>query len=182
MQRGKRLTVILTIGVSGFALAAVAGLAVAKSFTLHTANDVSVKGKTESIVVNGHGVTVYDLSGETTKHALCTKADGCFAFWFPVTVSSSHAKVAKGPGVSGKVGTWHRNGFFQVTLGGHPLYTFKFDNNKKGNTSGEGIVSFGGTWHVLRASSQKSPNTTPSTTTTTMSTTSTSSTYTYPGY
>jgi len=170
--------------VSGFALAAVAGLAVAKSFTLGTAKNVSVKGKTESIVVNGRGVTVYDLSGETTRHVLCTMANGCLSFWFPVKVASGKAKLSKGPGVRGKLGTWHRNGFFQVTLGGHPLYTFKLDNNKKGSATGEGIVSFGGTWHVLRASAaSKATNTTTTSSTTSMTSTSSTPSYPYPpGY
>jgi predicted lipoprotein with Yx(FWY)xxD motif len=34
-------------------------------------------------------------------------------------------------------------------LDGHPLYRYAGDNNTKGNAKGEGIRSFGGTWHVV---------------------------------
>jgi predicted lipoprotein with Yx(FWY)xxD motif len=36
-----------------------------------------------------------------------------------------------------------------VTLNGRPLYTFALDKGKKGSAKGEGIVAFGGTWHVV---------------------------------
>jgi predicted lipoprotein with Yx(FWY)xxD motif len=169
-NRVKRSVALLAIGVSGFALAAVAGIAVAKSFTLGAAKNVSVKGKKESIVVNSKGLTVYDLIPETTRRALCKSSNGCLSFWFPVTVSSAKAKLSAAPGVKGKLGTWQRNGFLQVTLGGHPLYTFKLDDKKRGKATGEGIASFGGTWHVLRASTGKKSTNTPSTSTSTTTT------------
>jgi predicted lipoprotein with Yx(FWY)xxD motif len=40
----------------------------------------------------------------------------------------------------------------QVTFDGCPLYTFVKDTGA-GQTHGEGIVAFGGTWGLLRASS-----------------------------
>jgi predicted lipoprotein with Yx(FWY)xxD motif len=144
---------MLLAGIAGLALAALTGLAVAKSFTLGVAKNVSVSSKREAIVVNSHGISVYDLVPETTRHPLCTKANGCFKFWFPVKVASAKTKPTKAPGIGGKLGVWHRDGFFQVTLAGHPLYTFKFDNNKRGSATGEGIKNFKGTWHVIRASS-----------------------------
>ena len=48
-----------------------------------------------------------------------------------------------------------RDGFTQVTLNGHPLYTFEGDGNKAGVANGNGIVAFGGTWHVVVAGSAK---------------------------
>jgi hypothetical protein len=71
-------------------------------------------------------------------------------FWFPVTVSSAK-KLTAAPGVKGKLGVWHRNGFFQATLRGRPLYTFIGDS-KKAVATGEGIKSFGGTWHLIKTS------------------------------
>jgi hypothetical protein len=85
--------------------------------------------------------------------------------------------VTAAKGIKGKLGVLHRSGFFQVTLNGHPLYTFKLDNAKKGNTTGEGIVSFGGTWHVIAVgSTTTNTNTMPTNTGTT-----TTSTNPYPG-
>jgi predicted lipoprotein with Yx(FWY)xxD motif len=171
---------MLLAGIAGLALAAMTGLAVAKSFTLGVAKNAKVtniKGVTkhENVVSNAHGVSVYTLTHDTIHHPGCTKANGCFAFWFPVTVSSKNSKLTKAPGVKGKLGTFHRDGFFQVTLDKHPLYTFKLDNKHKGVATGEGIPSFGGIWHVEQATATKT-----SQTTSTSTSTSTSTGYTYP--
>src|SRR6185437_15548362 len=117
----------------------------------------------------------YTLSGDTTKHPKCTKAGGCFQFWPPVTVSSAKG-LSKAAGVKGKLGVFKRNGIMQVTLGGHPLYTFANDH-KKNNATGEALMTFGGTWHVVKDAAGGSGSS--STTTTSTSTTTTSP---YPGY
>ena len=145
---------MLLTAVAGFATAALVGIAYAKTFTLQVAMNAKVtntKGTTkrENIVVNSRGFALYTLSGETTHHALCTKAQGCFRFWPPLTVASAK-KLSEAPGIKGRLGAWHRNGFFQVTLGGHPLYRFAADTKKHAAT-GEGIHRFGGTWHVAKA-------------------------------
>jgi predicted lipoprotein with Yx(FWY)xxD motif len=44
------------------------------------------------------------------------------------------------------------DGMKQVTYGGHPLYTYLGDRSP-GQTTGEGIQSFGGIWWVLSATS-----------------------------
>ncbi len=161
---------MLVAAIAGVAVAALAGLAVARSFTLQTdknAQVTSVKGvtKRENVVANTQGVAVYTLTHDSIQHPGCTKANGCFAFWFPVTVHSKSSKLTKAPGIKGKLRLFHRNGFFQVTLDNHPLYTFKLDNKLKGVAKGEGIPSFGGVWHVVttsRAGSVKGPQTTSS--------------------
>jgi predicted lipoprotein with Yx(FWY)xxD motif len=183
IPRGRRraayAAVSLVAGFGGVGAAALAGLASAKSpTTLGIAKNVPVKSNTENVVVNGHGVTVYTLSGDTARHLECTRANTCFQFWFPVRASSARAKLTAANGIKGKLGKLHRNGFYQVTLGGHPLYTFLGDAAKQRHATGEGIASFGGTWHVIAVkSSVKSTTTMTSTTTTTPYTTPT---YTYP--
>ena len=92
----------------------------------------------------------------------------CFQFWPPVKVTSAK-KLSGAHGVKGKLAVWHRNGFMQLTLGGHPLYTYAGDS-KRHVATGEGIKGFNGTWHVVKASPAHSggtPTTTTSTTTTT---------------
>ena len=42
----------------------------------------------------------------------------------------------------------------QVTYNGHPLYYFVGDA-KPGDTTGEGIIAFGGGWDVLSPSGMK---------------------------
>jgi predicted lipoprotein with Yx(FWY)xxD motif len=148
---GLRAAVVAAL--AGFATAALVGVAVAKTFTLQVARNARVTNQAgtttrESIVVNSRAFAVYALSGDSMRHPKC-KTKGCFAFWPPVTVSSPR-KLSKGPGVAGKLGVWHRDGFFQVTLGGHPLYRFAPDGQRD-HATGEGIHSFGGTWHAVKA-------------------------------
>jgi predicted lipoprotein with Yx(FWY)xxD motif len=154
-----RVLLLTSAALSGFGVAALASLAIAKPahHTLGIGKNVLVDGSTrETIVVNGHGVAVYDLIPETTKNLLCTKANGCLAVWLPVTVPSKNSKLTKATGIKGKLGLFHRNGVFQVTLGGHPLYRFKLDHNQKGVANGDKVMSFGGTWHVFRVSGPQS--------------------------
>jgi predicted lipoprotein with Yx(FWY)xxD motif len=151
MRRPRSLVVVLA-GVAGFAVALLAGLAVAKSFTLSVAKNAPVTNfnthamKKENIVVAG-GFAVYTLTGNNLKD--CTKANMCFHFWPPVTIAAGKMPTA-GPGVKGKLGTIKHDGVNQVTLGGHPLYRFLLDTHKRAAV-GEGVMSFGGTWHVALA-------------------------------
>lgn len=183
-RRLRRIHIAVAVAVlAGFASAALVGLAVAKTLTLQVAKAASVTNavsgvtQTENIVINGKGRAVYMLSGDTTKHPKCTKANGCFSFWPPVTVSSAKS-LSKAAGVKGRLGTFKRSGITQVTLNGHPLYTFSNDH-KKNNATGEGVNGFNGIWHVVKgagASTGSSSNSTPT------SSTSTTPTSPYPGY
>jgi predicted lipoprotein with Yx(FWY)xxD motif len=162
---------------AGAGLATLAGMALAKTFTLNVAKhgevtDTTMTKTEEPIAVNSHGIAVYRLAGETTHHFLCTNANGCLSFWFPVT-APAHGKPTAAAGIKGKLGKVKRGSVSQLTLGGHPLYTFKLDGHEKAHATGEGIVSFGGTWHVITASAKGG-------TTSTNPTTSTSTTTTMP--
>lgn len=177
-RRLRRIQVAVVIAaVAGLASAALVGLAVAKTLTLQTARSASVTNtmtgstKTEGIVVNSKGRAVYTLSGDSAGHEKCTKANGCWGFWPPVTVSSAKG-LSKATGVKGRLGTLKRNGIIQVTLGGHPLYTY-LNDHKRANATGEGITNFGGTWHVVKDAARgasSSPTTSTSTTTSTTTT------------
>ncbi|MGH2867022.1 MAG: COG4315 family predicted lipoprotein [Solirubrobacteraceae bacterium] len=169
---------MLVIAVSvGFTVAvAVAGIvsaAIVPKPTLQIAQHASVtdqahKTTVASIVVNVPGRAVYQLSGDSARHPKCTQANGCFQFWPPVKVASVKS-LHKASAISGKLGTWHRDGFLQVTLNGHPLYTFALDSRRHAAT-GEAVKSFKGTWHVLRGKSTSPP---PPTTTSTSTTSTT---------
>jgi predicted lipoprotein with Yx(FWY)xxD motif len=168
-RRARLWAAALGAGLAGAALAALAGLAIAKATTLGVAKNVKLGTKTENIVVDSKGLTVYTLSPETAKNRFCMKTNACFGFWPPVTVSSAHAKLTAAAGVKGKLGITHMFGVFQVTLDGHPLYRFKFDT-AKGKVQGEGIPSAfggGGKWHVVKANATSHAPTHTTTTTTT---------------
>jgi predicted lipoprotein with Yx(FWY)xxD motif len=112
----------------------------------------------QRVAVNAGGRTLYTLSGESVHHLLCKSAE-CLKVWPPVRLSPSSAKLKAGSGLQGRLGTLRRSGgIVQVTLRGRPLYRFAGDSGK-GQANGEGIVSFGGTWHAARASTNTAPGT-----------------------
>jgi predicted lipoprotein with Yx(FWY)xxD motif len=163
-ERPTRLWLVLAVVAAAAITVAATALAAGSSLTL-SSNANSMLGK--PVVVNPQGRTLYRLSPETSKHLLC-KSKECLTNWPPLTVKSAKTKLKAGSGVSGKLGLLHRsNGTFQVTLNGLPLYRYAGDS-AKGDVNGEGIESFGGTWHAVKASSSSStaPTTTGTTTTT----------------
>jgi predicted lipoprotein with Yx(FWY)xxD motif len=113
----------------------------------------------ETIAVDTHGRTLYALSPETAHHLLC-RSRACLQLWIPLTVSSGKASPRAGSGVQGHLGLLRRqNGKWQVTLRGMPLYRFSGDS-AKGQANGQGIMSFGGTWHAV--TSEAHPSSAPS--------------------
>jgi predicted lipoprotein with Yx(FWY)xxD motif len=141
-----------------------AGAAVAKVLTLQVAKNAPVTNQSgttthENIAVTSRGLAIYTLTGDSRAHPECTAANGCFRFWPPVTVASGKTP-SKASGITGKLGVWRRDGFTQVTLGGHPLYRYIGDI-KRDDATGEGIRTFGGTWHVVRAAGVKAVSSSP---------------------
>ena len=153
----------LIAGAVIVAMLAVAAVALAKTFTLNVAKNATVTNAQtmatthENIGVNGRGFAVYWLSGDSKSHPKCTQSNGCFKFWPPVTAASAKA-LSKASGISGKLTSWTRDGFTQAVLGGHPIYTFAPDT-KKHDATGDHVVAFGGTWHVVIASGSTAANT-----------------------
>jgi predicted lipoprotein with Yx(FWY)xxD motif len=180
---GPKVAVGTIFALAGFATAALVGVAIARTFTLKVVKNAQVTNQagstmSENIVGNSHGFALYELTGDSRAHPECTKAKGCFSFWPPLTVAS-RKNLSKASGISGKLGVWRRNGFLQVTLAGHPLYRYSGDARKDAAT-GEGIQSFGGTWHVVKAAAAAGAQTTSGGMTGTMTTTPTSPTTTTP--
>ena len=93
-----------------------------------------------TIVVDSTGKTVYTLTNGSQQVA-CSGA--CLQVWPAVSLPAGTTK-ATGSGVKNvaAMGT-------QVTINGAPVYTFSGDASA-GSTNGEGINSFGGTWHVVK--------------------------------
>lgn len=168
----RKMPIVIVTAAVGVGAAALVSVALARTFTLDIAahasvtNAVSHATTQESIVTDAKGLAVYTLSGDTKQHPKCTKANGCFKFWPPVTVASA-SKLNRQSGIKGRLGTFKRNGFVQVTLSGHPLYTFVMD--KRDHATGEDFSGFKGVWHVIKASSANAAgqmtNTTGTTTT-----------------
>ena len=109
---------------------------------------------TESVAVGPAGYPVYTFQGETTQHIICQKTastkTNCWAFWPPVSVSSSNG-ISKPSGIVGKLGTFSNHGVLQLTLNGQPLYYFSPDLASKNKTqaTGDEIKTFGSIWHIV---------------------------------
>jgi len=175
----KRL-IMPTAAIAGLATAALVSVAIAKTFTLNVAQNAPVTNQMsvtthEAILTGVHGKAIYTLTGDSKKHPECKRSNQCFMFWPPVTEPSGK-QATKAAGIKGKLGTWARNGFVQVTLGGHPLYYYSGDPKHVTHAKGEGIVSFGGTWHVWKIGSSGGGNTGTTGTTNTMTTNTTTCT------
>ncbi len=130
-----------------------AGLAVAGGMVSLGVAQRTVGGQSATIVVDGRGVTVYELGGESLAHLQClTRA--CLNTWPPLKVSSATSRVQKAGRVPGAVSIMHRvkGRFYQVMLDRHPLYYYSGDHGASGSTKGQGITSYGGTWHVVGGS------------------------------
>jgi predicted lipoprotein with Yx(FWY)xxD motif len=156
--RRPSLGALVVAGVIAVSLSATA-LAASSALTLGSASNSMLS---EQVVVNAQGRTLYSLSPETARHLLC-KSGECLKHWPPVTVGSSKVKLKAGGGVQGHLGMLRRsNGMLQVTLRGLPLYRYSGDH-AKGAANGDGIESFGGTWHAVTATGGAAKPTTPST-------------------
>jgi predicted lipoprotein with Yx(FWY)xxD motif len=167
--RLRRRTGYATFLAAIIAAASLAAVAIAKTTTLSVAKNGKVSNqhkppvtKNEPIAVS-KGKAVYLLTGDSKRHSECTgmapKGNGCLAIWLPVTVPNANSKPSVAKGIKGKLGVWNRTGLsgrtiHQVTLAGHPLYTFIVDTQKN-HATGEGIVHFGGTWHAITATVSK---------------------------
>ncbi len=88
------------------------------------------------------GRVVYLLTSDPTGTSTCTGS--CLRSWPPVLV----AGVPVSSGVSATLGTLSRPEGLQLTIAGHPAYTYAGDS-AAGQTTGQGITSFGGTWWAL---------------------------------
>lgn len=139
-----RATLALALALAVLA-GALAGPALAGG-TAPLVKTAKVGGKT--IVVDRRGHALYVLTPETARKLLCTAS--CLPYW-PVVRAPKTGRLVAGKGISGKLGRLSRGaGSFQATLRGVPVYTFVGDT-KAGVATGDGVQSFGGTWHVVLA-------------------------------
>ncbi len=122
---------------------------------------------TAKIVGAARGFAVYTLTGDSKSHPKCL-SKACRTIWPWVAVANGKTPT-KNAAIKAKLGVWKHNGVSQLTLGGHPLYFFAGlppaiagDKTRK-RAHGEGIVSFGGTWHVWKVSSSSPASTMPTT-------------------
>jgi predicted lipoprotein with Yx(FWY)xxD motif len=98
-----------------------------------------------TILVDGTGRTVYEFANDTGSTSTCD--GGCASIWPPVVAPDS--LPAPLTGVSGELGSTTRNdGSRQLTIAGHPVYTYVGDG-AAGDTNGQGLDLNGGEWNVV---------------------------------
>jgi len=106
---------------------------------------VASEGNLGRILVDSQGRTLYLFQKDSGTKSACFGA--CATNWPPVRATG---KPTAGSGLKASLlGTTRRSdGKPQVTYNGHPLYTFVGDQ-KPGDTTGQAIKAFGGSWFVL---------------------------------
>lgn len=105
-----------------------------------------------TVLASRRGETYYLLSTEAHDRLRCT--GGCLSIWPPILLRPGARPVARGAGIDGRLGEVRRpGGEEQMTYNGYPLYGYVGDTGP-GGTAGQGIVSFGGTWYLVRAAAR----------------------------
>ncbi|MEQ4205195.1 hypothetical protein [Actinopolymorpha sp. B9G3] len=110
------------------------------------------------IVADAKGMPLYVNDLDTGRKIAC--GGECAMTWRPFAVASA-AVPLKLRGVNGSFGTVKRsNGTFQLTLTGHPVYTYTKEGTR-GTAKGNGMTdTYQGrkfTWHVVTATGRVEP-------------------------
>jgi predicted lipoprotein with Yx(FWY)xxD motif len=98
-----------------------------------------------NILVNSQGRTLYLFSRDTGTTSECSGA--CAVNWPPLQAAGKPT-IGSGAKASLISTTTRSDGTRQVTYNDHPLYLFANDT-KAGNTNGEGLNAFGGSWFAV---------------------------------
>lgn len=97
------------------------------------------------ILVDSHGHSLYLFDRDSRGKSSCY--GGCAGEWPPLIASGkAHANSGIKAALLGR--TKRRDGRWQVTYKGHPLYTFSGDT-ARGQINGEGLDDFGGWWYLI---------------------------------
>jgi predicted lipoprotein with Yx(FWY)xxD motif len=97
------------------------------------------------ILVDAQGRTIYDFANDTGSRSTCNGE--CAHDWMPVAAPA--AVPASVSGVPAELGSTKRDdGTQQLTVAGHPVYTFEGDS-APGQTNGNGINLNGGLWTAV---------------------------------
>jgi predicted lipoprotein with Yx(FWY)xxD motif len=103
-------------------------------------------GSLGKILVNAQGQVLYSF---TKGGAPVPCSASCLAVWPAVTLPAG-VTAPTGSSAVGTLGTTTSNGVTQITVGGLPLFTYAGDS-APGVANGNNLVSFGGTWKVVKA-------------------------------
>jgi len=97
-----------------------------------------------TILTNAQGGSLYYFLPERGGKIVCSSS-ACTTYWPPSLTAGGNP--TGGAGVTGQLGVVMRAGGDQITYSTWPLYTFAGDK-APGQTTGQGVVAFGGKWQV----------------------------------
>lgn len=103
---------------------------------------ITVAGTSKQVLTTPAGLTLYYLSSDVAATPKCSGA--CLTHWPPLLSTGTPVLPS---GVSGTLTVVQNSNGSQVAYNGHLLYTFANDK-AQGDSKGEGINAFGGTWHA----------------------------------
>jgi predicted lipoprotein with Yx(FWY)xxD motif len=106
-----------------------------------------------TVVVDRKGRSVYILTSGDHTNVSCTAASGCTKVWPDLPLPDGVSAAKAGHGVQASLlGTKKlTDGKTYPTYNGWLMYEYTGDSGR-GQANGQGIKSYGGTWHVLDAS------------------------------
>ncbi|MCU1468212.1 MAG: hypothetical protein JWM72_4140 [Actinomycetia bacterium] len=110
------------------------------------------------ILVDGQGRTLYLFQKDSGTTSACTGS--CTTFWPPLTATGTPT-VGSGANSSLIATAMRSDGKTQVVYNGHPVYLYTGDH-KAGDTTGQGLVAFGGGWFALSAAGDQISSSAPS--------------------
>jgi predicted lipoprotein with Yx(FWY)xxD motif len=145
------------LGALPLAVLALAGCGGSASHALPITSDgrpatVGVAGTgLGDVLVDRQGHTLYLFERDSGTMSSCTGA--CAVNWPPLRVRGTPL-VGSGAKPSNVGRAARPDGISQLTYNGHPLYTFVNDK-KPGDTNGEGINAFGGSWFAVSPAGAK---------------------------
>ena len=152
-----RRTSLPLLGALPLAVLALAGCGGNASHALPTTNDgrpasvgVASTGL-GNVLVDRQGRTLYLFARDSGTTSAC--AGVCAVNWPPLRVRGTPL-VGSGAKASDVGKTTRPDRISQLTYNGHPLYTFVNDK-KPGDTNGEGINAFGGSWFAVSPAGAK---------------------------
>jgi len=153
MTRSRPITFLA--GAAAVALVALAAVGCGGGATVSPAPPKSTSGHaaTVSVATTGLGKLLVDSKGRTLylfqkdSGTRSTCSGACASAWPPLRAKG---KPTVGSGaIASKAGTTTRSdGKQQVTYNGHPLYLYA-DDEKAGDTEGQGVTAFGAGWYAL---------------------------------
>lgn len=100
----------------------------------------TVGGKSETVLTNQQGLTLYWFKPDSPTVIVCT--GGCATAWPPLTAPAGSLQAPAG--LAGTLSTLDGPNGHQVLYNGHPLYTYSKDQGT-GDVYGNGV---GGKWFV----------------------------------